>query len=150
MVPEWELPLAMTRLSLAKRIASIVVYGHIALFGFGLMVMLASPYSKSDTAQMMLMGSPLLAMVGLSAYRFMANLPSQDETARADEAWVNMSTIASSAFIIALFVAYGVAALNTSISITILKFIVGAIETVLGGYLGVSRDVLFPENEVRK
>ena len=76
----------MTRLALAKRIAAIVVYGHIVLFAFGLLVMLASPYNKSDTAQMILMGSPLLAMVGLSAYRFMANLPGKDETSVVDDA----------------------------------------------------------------
>ena len=56
----------MTKLALAKRIASIVVYGHILLFAFGLIVMLVGPYDKEDTAQMLLMGSPLLAMVALS------------------------------------------------------------------------------------
>jgi|SRR5215510_5221711 len=135
----------MTKLSLAKRIASIVVYGHILVFAFGLVVMLIGPYNTSDTAQMILMGSPLLAMVGLSAYRFMANLPNKDETPPADEAWVRMSTITTAAFILALFATYGVAAFDTAISVTVLKFIVGAIETVLGAYLGVNRDVLFPE-----
>ena len=57
----------MTKLQLAKRIASIVVYGHILLFAFGLVIMLISPYDRADTAQMILMGSPLLAMVGISA-----------------------------------------------------------------------------------
>jgi hypothetical protein len=137
----------MTKLSLSKRIAAIVVYGHIALFAFGLIVMLVSPYNKADTAQMILMGSPLLAMVGLSAYRFVANLPSKDETNEADKAWVSMSTNTTAAFIIALFATYAVAAMNTTISVTTLKFIVGAIETALGGYLGVTRDTLFPEKE---
>src|SRR5882757_6337500 len=118
----------MTKLDLAKRIAAIVVYGHLALFAFGLTVMLIGPYNTADTAQMILMGSPLLAMVGLSAYRFMANLPDDDNTAPADRAWVRMSTITTTAFIVALFITYGVAALNTTISVNILKFIVGTIE----------------------
>jgi hypothetical protein len=137
----------MTKLSLGKRIAAIVVYGHIALFGFGLIVMLLSPYSKTDTAQMILMGSPLLAMVGLSAYRFVSSLPPKDETGEADKTWISMSTNTTAAFIIALFAVYAVAAMNTAISVTTLKFIVGAIETALGGYLGITRDTLFPEKE---
>ena len=66
-------------------------------------------------------------------------------TPLADGAWVLLSTIVTAAFIVALFSTYAVAAFNTAISITVLKFIVGAIETVLGGYLGVTRDSLFPE-----
>jgi hypothetical protein len=137
----------MTKLSLSKRIAAIVVYGHMALFAFGLIVMLLSPYSKTDTAQMILMGSPLLAMVGLSAYRFVSSLPPKDETGPADKTWVSMSTNTTAAFIIALFAVYAVAAMNTAISVTTLKFMVGAIETALGGYLGITRDTLFPEKE---
>jgi len=136
----------MTKLALAKRIASIVVYGHIFLFGFGLIVMLISRYNKNDTAQMILMGSPLLALVGMSAYRFMSNIPSIDESNVADKDWVLMCAIMTVSFIIALFIVYSVAAINTSISVNILKFIVGAIETVLGAYLGVNRDALFPES----
>jgi hypothetical protein len=135
----------MTKLALAKRIASIVVYGHLLLFAFGLVIMLISPYNTVDTAQMILMGSPLLAMVGLSAFRFMANLSGVDKTLPADEVWARMSTIMTAAFIAALFFTYAVAALDTSISVATLKFIVGAIETVLGGYLGIIKDTMFPE-----
>jgi hypothetical protein len=135
----------MTKLQLAKRVAAIVVYGHVALFAFGLIVMLVGPYNTADTAQMILMGSPLLAMVGLSAYRFMGNLPDKDTSPPADQAWCLMSTVTTSAFIVALFAVYTLAALNTSISSTVLKFLVGAIETVLGGYLGVNKDLMFPD-----
>ncbi|MET4358339.1 hypothetical protein ABIC08_008316 [Bradyrhizobium sp. RT9b] len=135
----------MTKLQLAKRVAAIVVYGHVALFAFGLIVMLVGPYNTADTAQMILMGSPLLAMVGLSAYRFMGNLPDKDTSPPADSAWCLMSTVTTSAFIVALFAVYTLAALNTSISSTVLKFLVGAIETVLGGYLGVNKDLMFPD-----
>lgn len=138
---------AISKLLLAKRIASIVVYGHLLLFGFGLIVMLASPYNTADTAQMMLMGSPLLAMVGLSAYRFMGNLPASDNTELVDNDWARMSTITTVSFILALFCTYAVTALNTNITVTLLKFIVGAIETVLGGYLGINRDLMFPERK---
>jgi hypothetical protein len=137
----------MTKLQLAKRIAAIVGYGHIALFAFGLVVMLVGPYNTADTAQMILMGSPLLAMVGLSAFRFMGNLPDKDTSQAADPSWSLMSTIATSAFIAALFAVYGLASLNTSISSSVLKFLVGAIETVLGGYLGVNKDLMFPDSK---
>jgi len=135
----------MTKLALAKRIASIVVYGHILLFAFGLIVMLIGPYDKEDTAQMLLMGSPLLAMVALSAYRFMSTLPQKDSSDVEDKDWVRMCTITTFMFILSLFAVYFVAAINTHIPVTTLKFIVGGIETVLGAYLGVNRDTLFPE-----
>jgi len=135
----------VTKLQLAKRIASIVVYGHILLFAFGLVIMLISPYDRADTAQMILMGSPLLAMVGISAYRFMANLPDADNTPKVDRAWERMSTSTTVIFILALFATYATAAFNTALPINSLKFIVGAIETILGGYLGINRDVMFPE-----
>jgi len=115
------------------------------VIAFGLIVMLVGPYNTADTAQMILMGSPLLAMVGLSAYRFMGNLPDKDTSPPADPAWCLMSTVTTSAFIVALFAVYALAALNTSISSTVLKFLVGAIETVLGGYLGVNKDLMFPD-----
>jgi hypothetical protein len=116
------------------------------LFSFGLIVMLVGPYNTADTAQMILMGSPLLAMVGFSAYRFMSSLPDNDNTSAVDSAWARMSTITTTTFIAALFVTYATAALNTSVSVNVLKFIVGAIETILGGYLGVNRDAMFPED----
>ncbi|MGJ5181865.1 hypothetical protein ACQR16_34495 [Bradyrhizobium oligotrophicum] len=135
----------MTKLQLAKRIAAIVVYGHIFLFAFGLLITLVSPYDRADTVQMILMGSPLLAMVGISAYRFMSNLPPADTTSSADPAWVRMSTATTVAFLVALFAAYAAATVNTAIHVNSLKFIVGAIETILGAYLGINRDVMFPE-----
>lgn len=135
----------MTKLQLAKRIASIVVYGHILLFAFGLVIALVSPYDRADTAQMILMGSPLLAMVGISAYRFMSNLPDADTTPNVDPAWARMSTTTTVIFLVALFAAYATAAFNSAILVSSLKFIVGAIETILGAYLGINRDVMFPE-----
>jgi hypothetical protein len=135
----------MTKLQLAKRIASIVVYGHVLLFVYGLFVMLVSGYDRLDTFQMILMGSPLLAMVALSAFRFMAALPPADTTEPADPSWSTMSTVVTAAFLIALFATYTVAMFNTAVEASVLKIIVGAIETVLGGYLGVNRDTLFPD-----
>ncbi|ESZ37555.1 hypothetical protein [Mesorhizobium sp. L2C067A000] len=136
----------MTKLKLAKRVASIVVYGHVLLFLYGLVVMLVSGYDRQDTFQMILMGSPLLAMVALAAYRFMADLPPQDASGPVDPAWSTMSTTVTLAFLLALFATYSMAMFNTSIQSSVLKFITGAIETALGGYLGVNRDTLFPDN----
>lgn len=135
----------MTKTQLAKRISAIVVYGHLAVFIYGLLIMLVSPYDKSDTFQMILMGSPLLAMVGLSAYRFMAALPMIDLSGAVDSDWARMATVTTISFLVALFATYTTAAFDTNINISTLKFIVGAIETILGGYLGVNRDALFPE-----
>jgi hypothetical protein len=135
----------MTKLTLAKTIAAIVVFGHVLLFGFGLYVMSMSPFEKSDTAQMILMGSPLLAMIALSAYRFIANLPDVDESSRVSFLYVVMSIFVTSAFLIALFVIYDLARRDNDMPVNILKFMVGAVETVLGGYLGVNRDLLFPD-----
>jgi hypothetical protein len=86
----------ITKLALAKRIAAIVIYGHIALFLFGLVVMLISPYNTTDTAQMILIGSPLLAMVALSAYRFMGDLPAIDDSVIADSSWIILRFVCSS------------------------------------------------------
>jgi membrane-associated HD superfamily phosphohydrolase len=135
----------ITKLQLAKRVASLVVYGHVILFIYGLIVMLASGYDRVDTFQMILMGSPLLAMVALSAFRFMANLPDNDESGKADPAWVTMSTAVTGAFLLALFATFSMAMFNTALEISILKIIVGTIETALGSYLGINRDTLFPD-----
>lgn len=135
----------MSKLQLAKRIASLVVYGHILLFVYGLIVMLISGYNRLDTFQMILMGSPLLALVGTSAYRFMAALPDADTTGPTDPSWVRMSTFTTVIFLAALFATYTAAMFNTEVEISILKIIVGSIETVLGIYLGINRDTLFPD-----
>ena len=135
----------MTKLTLAKRIASIVVYGHVALFAYGLIIMLFSGYDRIDTFQMILMGSPLLAMVALAAYRFIANLPAVDQSEPADSTWVNMSTVVTAAFLVCLFATYSIAMFNTNVEAATLKTIVGGIETALGGYLGVNRETLFPD-----
>jgi hypothetical protein len=134
-----------SKLQLAKRIASLVVYGHVLLFVYGLMVMLVSGYDRVDTFQMILMGSPLLAVIALSAFRFMAALPTNDTSETADQSWVAMSTIVTALFLFALFATYSMAMFNTSADSSTLKIIVGAIETVFGGYLGVNRDTLFPD-----
>ena len=136
----------MTKLQLAKRVASIVVYGHILLFLYGLVVMLISGYDRQDTFQMILMGSPLLAMVALSAYRFMADLPDEDTSSKVDPAWSTMSVVVTIMFLLALFATYSTAMFNTSIESSVLKIMTGAIETALGGYLGVNRDTLFPDH----
>lgn len=136
----------MTQLALSKRIASIVIYGHVFLFMFGLIVMLVGPYDKIDTLQMILMGSPLLAAIGLSAFIWMSKLPANDQSAEADPAWARLCTVVSSIFILALFAAYATAAFNHNMDISILKIVVGAIETVLGTYMGVIRDTLFPKS----
>lgn len=135
----------MTKLQLAKRIANIVVYGHITLFIFGLVIMIISPYDRLDTLQMILMGSPLLASVGLSAYIFVSRIAGPDTTAVQDSSWVTMSTVTTMIFILALFATYAAAAFNTTLPASTLKIMTGAIETVLGVYLGVNRDTLFPE-----
>ncbi len=136
----------MTQLELSKRIAAIVVYGHISLFMFGLVVMLMGPYDRLDTLQMILMGSPLLAAIGLSAFLWMSKLPRDDHSGNADPSWARMCTMISSTFIVALFATYAIAAFNNNMDIAILKLVVGAIETVLGTYMGVIRDTLFPKS----
>lgn len=135
----------MTCLGLSRRIANIVVYGHLALFAYAIFVMLEGPYDKNDTIQMMLMGSPILSMTGLSAYKFISGLNPADQSPLADPTWVQMSTTVTSLFIVALLVVYSMAIFDSNVSMNTLKIIVGAIETTLGGYLGITRDVLFPE-----
>jgi hypothetical protein len=136
----------MTNLQLAKRVAQIVVYGHILLFLYGLVVLLVGPLGFNNIAQMILMGSPLLALVGISAARFMSSLRGvPDISGPADPDWARMAQLTTLAFLVALFATYSCGAFQSSFSPDVLKFVVGAIETVLGGYLGVNRDALFPD-----
>jgi hypothetical protein len=133
----------MTELKLSSRLAQIVVYSHIALFAYGFIIVQFGTFDGTDAIQLILMGSPLLALVGLAAFNLVMRLPPNDDTHVANPIKVQMSMIVTSIFIVGLFAAYTVPMLDTTITKASIKFWVGAIETGLGGYIGVVKDTFF-------
>ena len=138
----------MTIHALARRLAMIMVYGHIALFLFGLMVVAFGRLELSDSVQMILMGSPLLAVVALSGLdKIIGTMTIPQDDPAVDPSVSRFLQFVTSIFIVALFVVYCMALFRTEsiLSADGIKILVGVVETVLGGYVAKIKDRLFVE-----
>jgi uncharacterized membrane protein len=134
----------LTRVQLAKRVAEIIVYGHLLLLLSGIYVYFHTPYVREETFQIVLMGSPVLALVTASAFKYLAGQV-VDTNVPADPTWARLSIVLSILFIAYFFWTYYLASTDNPLSIEQIKYLVGGGETVLGAYLGIIRDKLFPE-----
>lgn len=138
----------MSKLKFARKLAIVIVVGHILLFMYGLAVAAFGKFSITNATQMILMGSPLLVLVALAAFRFVVGglVTVDDETLpQVDSASSKLIMFVAIAFLLALFVAYSMALFQgPTVSADALKISVGVIETALGGYLGIIKDSLFP------
>jgi len=137
----------MTELKLKTRLAQIVVYSHVGLFIYAFIIAQFGTFEGEDAAQLFLMGSPLLALVAIAAFRAVMGFPVNDATQLANSTKVQMSITVTVAFVVLLFVAYTITMLDTTISVPSIKFAVGIIETALGGYIGIVKDVFFSPEE---
>jgi len=136
----------MTKLSFARRIASILVIGHLLLFIYGLIVAGLGRLFASDVAQMVLMGTPLLALISISGFQYVvANMEVIDNSEKLpDSTGPNLIIFVCILFLLSLFFVYSLALFDYSnISVDILKISVGVIETALGGYLAIIKDNIF-------
>jgi hypothetical protein len=136
----------MTQLSLARRLSMVLVFGHIALFFFGLLVAAFGRLELTDSVQMILMGSPLLAVVALSGFvHMMTTMTIQSDDPPVDSSVARFLLFVVSAFIIALFIVYSMGLFRTErvLSADGIKILVGTVETVLGGYIASIKDRLF-------
>jgi hypothetical protein len=136
----------LTELQLSKRLAEILVYGHLALFIYAFVVWAFGRFEGEDTAQVILMGSPLLATVSASAYQLIikGSGGKSDDTPLADPTQIRGTVIPVATFLVLLFMAYSTALVQTPIHVDFIKIGVGAIETGLGFYLAAARDRFFP------
>ena len=137
----------MTELRLSRQIAQIIVYGHVSLFIYGLVLIpLLTHLPLTDVAHMVLMGSPILALVATSAFKWViANPQVDDESEAIDSVKVTMMRFVTLAFILSLFFIYSLALFRVpGMGPDTLKTTVGVVETVLGVYLGIIKDALFP------
>lgn len=135
----------MTELALANRLARIVVYGHILLFVLGFAISFWGTVEAQDARQLILIGSPLLALVSTAAFEYIMRMPAIDNSALVNPGRSQMATVVTSVFVLLLFVAYSTAMFHTPLSADEIKFSVAAIETALGAYIGTVRDVFFPK-----
>lgn len=134
----------MSELQLSRRLAEIIVYGHGLLFFYALCIWQFGHLEGADVLQMVLTGSPLLALIGISAFRHVMAGNRADTTPPTDRTQRQMSQIACAAFIVALALVYtgGLRRVPLLTSDT-LQILVGAIETTLGAYLGIIKDKFF-------
>lgn len=136
----------MTRTLLSRRLTFILVFGHISLFFFGLLVAAFGRLELTDSVQMILMGSPLLAVVALSGFTQMLGamaIPADDPLV--DSSVSKFVQLVSATFIVALFIVYSMGLFRTEnvLSADGIKILVGSVETVLGGYISTIKDKLF-------
>lgn len=136
----------MTELALSRRLAMILVLGHIALFFFGLLVAAFGRLQLTDSVQMILMGSPLLAVVALSGFGLIIGtmrIPADDPAVDASVSMFLQFIV--SCFIFALFIVYSMGLFRTEhiLNADGIKVLVGLVETVLGGYIASIKDKLF-------
>jgi len=92
----------------------------------------------------------VLAIVAFAGFSFIVrNSAVQDTSAKLhDQTAAKLVTFVVIVFLASLFFVYSLALFDTtSTSIDGIKISVGAIETALGGYIGIIKDKLFPSPE---
>ncbi|RYG89321.1 hypothetical protein EU803_17765 [Loktanella sp. IMCC34160] len=129
------------------RIAQILIYGHLGLFLFGLiMVPLFGKFEVIDTVHVLLMGFPMLGATALAAFDEM--LRNRGSKSRGKMVPVEVVRITQFVCLISIggsFFVYLLPMIEIpGLTVDWLKVIIGALETVLGVYLGRIRDHLFP------
>lgn len=138
----------MTELDFARRVATLLIVGHVVLFMFGFVVAVGGYLTGVDVAQLALMASPLLLAVAVPAFQFvMAEITTANDPGAADVHPMSAKLVyfVVAAFLFALFLLYGMGFFRSSLSPDQIKIGVGVVETALGGYLGVVRKRLFPD-----
>jgi hypothetical protein len=136
-----------TELKLARTLAQVVVYGHVLLFIYGFFIWQFGTLDGSEAAQLILMGSPLLALVATAAFDFVMRGQVGDDSPTADPTKVQMALVVTGGFVAMLFVAYTITLFNTSITAPTIKLLVGSIETGFGAYIGIVKDTFFPSKK---
>lgn len=137
----------MTEREFVAKTAGILVYGHIGLFLYGLFGLATfGRMSLTDVTQTILMGTPVLAIVSVSAFSHIVDgNHSKASPADADPVASKMIFRVCYAFIASLFFTYSLGIFPISgFDADIIRMMVGAIETVLGAYIAVIRDKIFP------
>lgn len=140
----------MTQLRLSRRLATILVLGHILLFFYGLIVAAIGRLELTDSVQMILMGSPLLAVVALSGFgHIVGRLTIPPDDPPVDGSVSGLLQFVTLSFIGALFIVYSMGLFRTEnlLSADGIKILVGSVETVLGGYIALIKDKLFIEKK---
>lgn len=138
----------MTRLGFARLAGTVLVVGHVSLFFYGFVVAIFGNYFVSDVAQMVLMGSPVLALTAVAGFRYMFGVLDEIDVPGnpIHRGTVILGVGVIFIFLASLFVAYTAALFEiTGLNADAVKLAIGIIETALGGYLGVIRETLFPE-----
>ena len=136
----------MTELQLRNRVALIVIVGHVAVFAFGLFGLgLFGPLFGSDALQTILMATPILAVIGAAAMKWLAadrRDDPHDEPVDPTFAFVaQFLPVALICFIFLLFIATYFQA--RGLGPEQLRIYIGYIETFFGVYIGGISDRLF-------
>ncbi|MGC9419956.1 MAG: hypothetical protein ACP5EN_13395 [Rhodovulum sp.] len=138
----------LTEAAFARLIAAVLVVGHVLLFLFGLIVAVSGYLDFMDIAQLGLMASPMLMATAVPAFEFVARGITDhgsDDDPKVVRSAAYLILFVILAFLAALFILYGYGLARAGLSPDQIKIGVGAVETALGGYLGIIRRRLFPD-----
>ena len=136
----------MTDLKFSIRVARILLYGHLALFCFGLILAMTSPrFDIKDTVHVLLMGFPMLAATALAGMDYiLGRRTAVDEGSTVHTEVVQMTQVVCFGAIVLSFVVYALPYFELPLTVDDMKIVIGVVETVLGAYLAKIRDHLFP------
>ncbi len=119
--------------------------GTLAFF-YGLVVAALGRLELTDSIQMILLGSPLFAVVVLSDFSLIiGNLVVAPDGRLVNNSTARFLQTVVYAFIVALFIIYSKGLFRTErvLSPDRVKILTGSVETVLGRYIAAIRDRLF-------
>ncbi len=135
----------MTELQLSRRLAEILVYGHIVLILLAIVVAIFGHLEGLDVLQMVLTGTPVLAVSATTAFAHVIRGGSvEDHTKPAERTQRQMSQVVCYVLLGLIALVYlGGTWRGLAEQKEWLKVAAGVIETGLGAYVAVVRDYFF-------
>lgn len=133
----------MTERDLSRILAIILVVGHVGLFAYAFIIL--SQGGRADvlgTMQMVLMGTPLLA-IAVAAFTAVNNHKGSTEPAEATQIFLNIFVCVALIVVMTFF--YTQLLFANGMDTEVVKVAVGVVETAFGGFMAVLRKRLFPD-----
>ncbi len=138
----------MTDLKFSIRVARILLYGHLALFCFGIILAARNDrFDIKDTVHVLLMGFPMLAATALAGVNhILTRRTAVDEGNPVHPEVVRITQAVCFGAIGLSFIVYALPYFDSRLTVDDMKIVIGVVETILGAYLAKIRDHLFPPN----
>jgi hypothetical protein len=137
----------LTMLGLSRKIATILVIGHLVIFLVCILLMfLPTNVAKQDILQMALTNGPLAA-ISLAAYSYVMRMISRGNNGALlqDNNGAFLTTLIVAVFLVVEVLLIGLTLVDPAIvTAEDLQTATGIVSTMFGAYLAVIKDTLFP------